>query len=123
MPTIVSHMSQFDQNALHGLAAELFDRQHGLVPTSPILWLALPGLALMIRQHRREAVLILLLSEFYLLLFATYRYWDTTRYGNRFLILVVALSSPPVAMALEWIGQRVRERTRGGRRHPAAVTG
>jgi len=123
VPTIVSHMSQFDRSALHGLAGELLDPQHGLVPTSPFLWLALPGLALMMKRHGREAVLILVVSEFYLLLFATYRYWDTTRYGNRFLILVVALASPPVAMALDWMGQQVRERLRRGRRDQAAVTG
>ncbi len=123
VPTLVSHMSQFDRSALPGLAGELFDRQHGLVPTSPVLWLALPGLALMLRRHRWEAVLVLLVSEFYLLLFATYRYWDTTRYGNRFLILLVALASPTVAMTLQWMAERVRERARPGRPAPAAVAG
>ena len=123
VPTVVSHMGQFDRNALQGLAGELFDREHGLVPTSPVLWLALPGLALMIRRHRREALLGLLLSEFYLLLFATYRYWDTTRYGNRFLILVVALASPPLAMTLEWLSERAGDRMRRLRGAPASMTG
>jgi len=119
--TVVSHMGQFDRNALRGLAGELFDRERGLVPTSPVLWLALPGFALMLRRHRREAVLTLLLSEFYLLLFATYRYWDTTRYGNRFLILVVALASPPLALILEWLKERARPTMRrlGGAPAPA----
>jgi len=121
--TIVSHMSQFDRNPIQGLAGELFDVEHGLVPTSPALWLTLPGLALMFRRHRREAVLALLLSEFYLLLFATYRYWDTTRYGNRFLILVVALASPPLAMALEWLKERAREGMHRRRGAPSPVAG
>ncbi len=121
--TVVSHMGQFDRNPVRGLAGELFDPEHGLVPTSPALWLALPGLALMFRRHRREAVLGLLLSEFYLLLFATYRYWDTTRFGNRFLILVVALAAPPLAMGLEWARERAREALDRRRSAPASVAG
>jgi len=83
--TLVSHRGQFDGELWEGLSGILLDRDHGLIPTSPALWIALPGLALMWRSHRREAALTLVLGEFYLLLFATYRYWATTRYGNRFL--------------------------------------
>lgn len=104
---VVSHRGQFDQNLLRGLSGELLDRDHGLIPTSPALFLVLPGFALMYRRHRREAMLTLLLGEFYLLLFATYRYWNTTAYGNRFLILLLVLAAPPTAMALEWIADRV----------------
>src|SRR3989442_235166 len=106
--TIVSHRGQFDQGLLRGLSGELFDRDHGLVPTSPVLWLALPGFALMLRRHRREAALMLLLAEFFLFLFATYRYWASTRYGNRFLILLLVLAAAPVALALEWTADRLR---------------
>lgn len=104
---MVSHRGQFDQNPVLGLAGELLDREHGLLPTSPALFLALPGFALMYRRHRREAILIMLLGEFYLLLFASYRYWSTTAYGNRFLILLLVLAAPPTALALEWIAGRV----------------
>ena len=106
--TIVSHRGQFDQGLLHGLSGELFDRNHGLIPTSPALWLAVPGFALMLRRYRREAALMLLLGEFYLFLFATYRYWATTRYGNRFLILLLVLMAAPVALALEWMADRLK---------------
>jgi len=104
---MVSHRGQFDKNPMRGLSGELLDRDHGLLPTSPALFLALPGFALMYRRHRREAMLLLLLGEFYLLLFATYRYWNTTAYGNRFLILLLVLAAPPTALAVEWIAGRV----------------
>src|SRR2546425_1095453 len=106
--TIVSHRGQFDQGLLQGLSGELFDRDHGLVPTSPVLWLALPGFALMLRRHRREAALMLLLAEFFLFLFAPYRYWASTRYGNRFLILLLVLAAAPVSLALEWTVERLK---------------
>jgi hypothetical protein len=109
---VVSHKSQFDQGPLQGLWGEVFDRDHGLIPTSPALWLALPGFALMLQRHRREAALALLLGEFHLLLFATYRYWATTRYGNRFLILLLVLAAPPASLTLEWMGDRLRTRAR-----------
>jgi hypothetical protein len=107
--TMVSHRGQFDESPLRGLLGEILDRDHGLIPTSPVLFLALPGFVLMYRRHRREAVLTLLLGEFYLLLFATYRYWNTTAYGNRFLILLLILAAPPTALALEWIAGRVKD--------------
>jgi uncharacterized membrane protein len=117
--TVVSHLGRFDESLLRGLSGELLDMDHGLLPTSPALWLALPGVALMWRSHRREAALMILLGEFYLLLFATYRYWATTRYGNRFLILLLVFATPPAALALEWTAVRVKEwaspvRPRGG---------
>ena len=107
--TVVSHRGQFDRALWEGLPGMLLDRDHGLIPTSPALWLALPGLALMWRSHRREAALTIVLGEFYLLLFATYRYWATTRYGNRFLILLLILAAAPMALALEWSAARVKD--------------
>jgi len=106
--TVVSHRGQFDRALWEGLPGMLLDRDHGLIPTSPALWLALPGLALMWRSHRREAALTIVLGEFYLLLFATYRYWATTRYGNRFLILLLVLAAAPMALALEWAAARLK---------------
>jgi len=55
------------------------------------------------------AALTIVLGEFYLLLFATYRYWATTRYGNRFLILLLILAAAPMALALEWSAARVKD--------------
>jgi hypothetical protein len=107
--TLVSHRGQFDGELWEGLSGILLNRDHGLIPTSPALWIALPGLALMWRSHRREAALTLVLGEFYLLLFATYRYWATTRYGNRFLILLLVLAAAPMALALEWTVARVKD--------------
>lgn len=118
---VVSHRGHFDRNVLSGLAGELFDREHGLIPTSPALWLALPGFALMYRCRRREAILALLLGEFFLFLFATYRYWATTRFGNRFLILLVVLAAPPVALALEWTGGWLKERIGLARMAPSGA--
>jgi hypothetical protein len=107
---LVSHRGSFDQDLLRGLRGEMFDRRQGLLPTSPALWLALPGFVLFFRRSPREALLCLAIGEFLLLFFATYRFWATSHYGNRFLMPLVALSAPAVARALEWMGVRLRLR-------------
>ncbi|MFQ5877878.1 MAG: hypothetical protein ACE5JH_09370 [Acidobacteriota bacterium] len=104
----LSHRGLFDQNPLAGLVAEMIDPLHGLLPTSPVLFLVLPGFVLLLRRRPAEAVLHLVIGEFLLLLFGTYRYWATSHYGNRFLMPVVAVAAPSVALTLEWLTRRLR---------------
>ncbi len=106
----VSHRGLFDLGPLQGLQGELLDPVHGLLPTSPILLLALPGFVILLRRRPREAVLFLAIGEFLLLFFATYRYWALSHYGNRFLMPLVAVASPSMALAIERIGAWLRER-------------
>jgi hypothetical protein len=101
--TTVSHRGLFDRGVLDGVTGELLDPIHGLLPTSPVLFLALPGSVLLFRKRPREALLYLAVAEFLLLLFATYRYWSSSHYGNRFLMPLVAVASPAVALAVQWI--------------------
>jgi hypothetical protein len=114
----LSHRGLFDQSAWRGLSGELFDSRHGLLPTSPPLLLALPGFVLLLRRRPLDAVLHLAVAEFLLLFFATYRYWATSHYGNRFLMPVAAVACPSVALALQWIAAWARARALA-RRGPA----
>jgi len=114
----VGHRGLFDQGVLSGLAGELFDPVHGLLPTSPILCLAIPGFALLLRRRPREGVLFLAIGEFLILFFATYRYWAASHYGNRFLMPLVAVTAPAIALALQWIAVWLRSRLM---RRPEAV--
>ncbi|HEX9426174.1 MAG TPA: glycosyltransferase 87 family protein [Candidatus Polarisedimenticolia bacterium] len=100
-PIVVSHRGLFDGSPLQGLEGELFDPVHGLVPTSPMLLLALPGVLILLQRRPREAVLFIAVGEFLLLFFSTYRYWSLSHYGNRFLMPLVAVASPPVALTLD----------------------
>ena len=118
----LSHRGLFDGDPIAGLLAELFDPQHGLLTTSPVLFLALPGLVLLFRKRPRDAVLYVVVAEFLLLLFATYRHWDTSHYGNRFLMPVVAVCAPAVALTLEWIARRLRHRDAPLPKAPAIPT-
>jgi 4-amino-4-deoxy-L-arabinose transferase-like glycosyltransferase len=108
-PATVSHRGLFDHPLWSGLVGEIADPQHGLIPTSPVLLLAVPGFVLLFRRHPREAALTLAIGEFVLLFFGTYRHWAASHYGNRFLMPLVAVTSPSVALALQWIEDRLRE--------------
>lgn len=108
--SILSHRGLFDGDPMTGLLNELFDLKHGLLTTAPVVFLALPGLVLLFRRRPRDAVLYIAVGEFLLLLFATYRYWDTSHYGNRFLMPVVAVCAPAVALSLDWLAHRLRGR-------------
>lgn len=113
----VSHRGFFDRPLWRGLAGEIADPRHGLIPTSPVLLLAVPGFVLLFRRHPREAVLTLAIGEFLLFFFGTYRYWAASHYGNRFLMPLVAVASPSVASALQWIENRLPLRGSGGGAH------
>ncbi len=116
----LSHRGLFDGDPLAGLFAELFDPKHGLLTTAPVVLLALPGFVLLFRRRPLEAALYLVIGEFLLLFFGTYRHWNTSHYGNRFLMPVLAVCAPAVAMALEWIVLRLRTPRSARREAPAA---
>jgi hypothetical protein len=99
--TTVSHRGFFDLPLLVGIRGQLLDPRAGILTTSPLLLLALPGLVPLFRRHRWDGLLFLGISEFLFLLFSTYRWWSTSHYGNRFLVVPVALTAVPIALALD----------------------
>jgi hypothetical protein len=99
--TTISHRGFFDLPVMEGIRGQLLDPRLGLLTTSPLLLLALPGLLSLLRKHPWEGLLILGVSEFLFLLFSTYRWWATSHYGNRFLMLPVVLAVVPMAYSLE----------------------
>jgi 4-amino-4-deoxy-L-arabinose transferase-like glycosyltransferase len=96
-----SHRGLFDNDVLAGLAGELTDQRHGLLPTAPALLLALPGFVVLARRRAADALLMLGMSVFLVLLLAAYREWNQSHYGNRFLMPVIACAAPAVALALQ----------------------
>ena len=94
----------------HGLVGQLFDREHGLIWTSPITIPSLLGFGYLLRRRWRLGIAlgatVLLLYGF----FAAYRFWNTSHYGNRFLFPVIFLSGLPLALLLEQMMYRWRSR-------------
>lgn len=111
-----SHWSLFGGDLSAGLRGELLDPRHGLLPTAPVLLLAIPGAALLARRRLSDAVFLHGLSVFLILFLAGYRDWAASHYGNRFLLPAVALSAPAVALALERGWTAVRHRRPPSRR-------
>lgn len=101
---IVTHRSQFDGAFLAGLSGEIFDRTHGLLPTAPIVLLAVPGLLLLWRRNREEALVTIGAGLTLLLVLAPYRGWSASHYGNRFLMPALALLAPALALACGRLG-------------------
>jgi hypothetical protein len=104
----VSHKGFFDLPVLEGMSGQLLDPRAGLLTTSPILLLAIPGFVVFLRKHAWDGALLLGISEFLFLLFSTYRWWATSHYGNRFLMLPVALAAVPMGFALQVVLERIR---------------
>jgi hypothetical protein len=105
-----SQREDFDLPILDGMRGQLLDRQRGLLPTSPILLLAIPGWVALLRRDRRAAMAVLVPSLLLFLLLSTYTPWDQSSYGNRFLMAPVLLAALPIAAGLEWALARVRRR-------------
>jgi len=99
----VSHRGFFDLPISEGVWGQLFSARTGLLPTSPALLLALPGFFILLRRRPWEGLLVLCLCEFTFLLFSTYRWWGTSHYGNRFLMVPVALSAIPLSLSFEQV--------------------
>jgi hypothetical protein len=98
----VSHRGFFDLPISEGVWGQLFSARTGLLPTAPALLLAVPGFFILLRRRPWEGLLVLCLCEFIFLLFSTYRWWATSHYGNRFLMVPVALSAIPLSLTLDW---------------------
>ncbi len=101
----------FDLPLATGLAGQLFDRAHGLLPTTPITLVSLAGLPLLARRRPRLAFAVAVAAAALLLLFSRYRFWYTSDYGNRFLLPLVALAALPLAALCEWVAGKVRRRS------------
>src|SRR5262245_34413109 len=103
-----SHREFFDAPLLQGMIGQLVAPRVGLLATSPLLLLAVPGLVGFLRKHPWDATLCLGISEFLFLLFSTYSRWSTSHYGNRFLMLPVVLATVPIAFTLTALRERLR---------------
>lgn len=113
VPQLVSHKDDFDLPILEGIRGQLFHPRVGLLPTAPVILLAIPGFVAFLRRHPWDAALVLGIAELLFLLFSTYRWWATSHYGNRFLMLPVVLAAVPLAFTLQVAFDWLRAR-RGG---------
>lgn len=107
---IDDHVAKFNQPLLHGIFQTLFDPRNGILPSNPVVLLALPGALWIGRSARREQLLLILalcLAQF--LFFAKYDEWRASHFSNRFLMTSVALSSVFVANALRVLAERFTE--------------
>ena len=103
--TMVSHRDLFDGDVLQGAAGQLFDRRHGLLPTAPVILLAIPGLLILWRRRPGEALYIAGIGAALLAVLSPYRYWSTSHVGHRFLIPAVALLAAPMALACDAVSE------------------
>ncbi|MFH0770311.1 MAG: hypothetical protein V1926_02940 [Candidatus Peregrinibacteria bacterium] len=94
----------FTYPKLSAVAGLLVSEYRGLFFWTPFLILALPGLAMLSRSDRKLAALIAFTSLVYLLVIASYHYWDGGRtLGPRHLTVLVPLLAIPAAIAFrEW---------------------
>jgi YYY domain-containing protein len=92
---------------LGGLLGFLFDQQWGLLVYSPLYLLALAGLVLMVRSHRKDLGWLLAVAGPTLLLFASYRqWWGEWCPPARYLVPILGLGAAPLALALKGVTQR-----------------
>ena len=96
------HTAKFNQPLVAGLYRLLFDWQHGIIITNPVLLTALAALAFWRRlAPRPAAVLLLVLIAAQLVFFATYDAWWMSHFSNRFLMITVALAAVFTAHLLD----------------------
>jgi hypothetical protein len=96
-----SHRSDFDQPMLAGARAQIVDPTHGLLLTSPITLLSYAGILALGRRDAGWAIYLAASAGGLFLLFSTYLHWDSSHYGNRFLMPIVVLAALPLASLLD----------------------
>jgi 4-amino-4-deoxy-L-arabinose transferase-like glycosyltransferase len=102
-----SHRSLFDNDVAQGLRGEILDARRGLLPTAPVLLLAIPGFLLLFRRRPGDALFLLGMAGFLIVLLAAYRDWNQSHYGNRFLMPVIACAAPAMALTIEILLERL----------------
>jgi hypothetical protein len=105
---VSNHVNKFNQPLLFGAWRLLFDPNSGLVPTNPILILALLGLLHVNRSANTQALyLIITICAAQFLSFAKYDDWQTSEFSNRFLMTFVAGSSVLTSTYLKTLSGRL----------------
>jgi hypothetical protein len=123
---LITHRTEFDGDFARGLLGELADARHGILPTAPVVLLVVPGLLLLGRRRRKEALFTAAVFVTLLAVLAPYREWAASHAGNRFLMPAIALLAPAMALAcasLADLGRRaarVPDRDRVAVEDPAA---
>ncbi len=106
--SVHSQRSDFGLPLLVGARAQIMDRAHGLLFTSPVTLLSLAGLFPLARKDRGAALYLLVTFVSVFLFFSTYELWAASHHGNRFLIPIIALAALPLACLIDWIAVRLR---------------
>jgi hypothetical protein len=105
---VSDHTNKFNQPLFFGAWRLLFDPRSGLVPTNPILLLAILGLLHLNRQADKHAVyLIITICAAQFFTFAKYDDWQTSEFSNRFLMTFVAGSSVLTSAYLQTLTGRL----------------
>jgi hypothetical protein len=107
-----AHVDVLMQNIPHGVLGLLFDQKFGLLVYSPVYLLALAGFWLMWRDARLRAFgagLALVAAAFLLSTTRFYMWWGGSSAPARFLVPLLPLLAPPIAVAID------RTRSAGGR--------
>jgi hypothetical protein len=89
-----------------GVIGVLFDRENGLFALAPMFLLALPGLGLMMRDHRQTALMVVTLFVALLIPVAGHGYETSGTSPLRQMVAVVPLAAIPIAVTLGAIWRR-----------------
>jgi hypothetical protein len=99
---LFSQREDFGLSLVQGIWRQITDSRHGLLLTSPVTIPSLIGLAILWRRSATYAAGLGLSSLALFLFFSSYRLWNESHYGNRFLMPIIALAAIPLASLLEW---------------------
>ena len=89
-----------------GMLGVLFDRENGLFALAPLFLLALPGLGVMLRDHRQTALMLLTLFAALLVPVAGHGYETSGTSPLRHMVAVVPLVAVPVGVLLQTVRGR-----------------
>ena len=96
-----SHRTFFDVGLAQGIWTQITDQRMGLLASAPPLLAALLGLWALYQRHAAAALLIAALMAAQILTFGSYRLWDQSNFGHRFLLTVIALGAVPFAALVD----------------------
>lgn len=90
------------------LIATAFSPEHGLFLWTPVVLVALVGLAMIARRDPRARVLLMVWAVLFYVI-ASYQNWHgQSSFGNRFFVSLTTIFVPGVAAALAWLAARAR---------------
>lgn len=104
LPTLLSHTNDFNLSFIKGFISLFFNTENGLIKDNLLITpLAIIGMFFLPKKNKKKLILILIIISIQIVFYSLYDHQLASRFGNRFLLVSIALTAVPISLFVEKI--------------------